>query len=306
MEENTYATSIYIDAPVAAVASYLAEGASLTEYTLYSRMQEQVDESTWLGTASGYQTPLYYHSRRHTVGAIEIVEWHCGAEYGKYHHVYPMLVFPHGYFGDADATPGSLYHWISFVDPRRATPMIKQGLPTVHRAEAISLKACIERGRGRRSPAVSPVALRSHTIYVDAPAELVARFLADPENATTWAYMLRRTGAAWLDAYGNELQLTLTATPVGDYTVIEHDRLDGAGQIERSPLLVIPAAFAFGDPAAPGCILHRIVAEPSLRTADELATEAINAKRVLEGLAGNRESYALGCSYVPRGLAPGA
>src|SRR5688572_21713019 len=115
MERNTYATSIYIDAPLADVRGYLVDGMSLNEYTLFSRMSQQIDESTWLGTASGYQAGLYYHVRHRDLGSFEIVEWHCGAELGKYFHVYPMPMFRPDYFGSAEQ--GTYYHWISFVDP---------------------------------------------------------------------------------------------------------------------------------------------------------------------------------------------
>src|SRR5262245_23582712 len=189
MEQNTYATSLYIAAPIGRVAGYLLNGYSLNEYTLFSRMREQIDDSTWLGTASGYQAGLYYHVRHKVLDQIQIVEWHCGREYGHYYHVYPMLLFTPEYFGSQEA--GTYYHWISFVDPARATPMISEGLPTVHRAESHSLKAQLERRAGRRRAAAGQLELRSHTIYVDAPLPLAADYLADPGNATTWGYLLR-------------------------------------------------------------------------------------------------------------------
>ena len=79
MEKNTFTSSVYIDAPATEVAAFLANGVNLNECTLNSRMHEQIDESTWRGVASGYQTDLYYHVRRRNIDSLQIVEWHTGA-----------------------------------------------------------------------------------------------------------------------------------------------------------------------------------------------------------------------------------
>lgn len=304
MERNTYATSLYISVPIEDARRYLAKGDSLTEYTLFSRMQEQVDQVTWLGTASGYQAGLYYHVRERDVGAIGIVEWHCGAELGKYYHVYPMLLFRPDYFGSSE--DGTYYHWISFVDPARTTPMIEQGLPTVHRAEARSLKAQLERRRGHRQPAHGALDLRSHTIYVEALIESGIEYLGDPATVDEWGYMFRRDGAALFDEYDRPIEVELTTHRLGEYVVIEHDTkyLD-SGAVVRTPMVLIPAAYAFAQPDAAGFILHRITAWPvssrredGKQSLDDYNAEAINTKRILEGRAGNLDAYARGCSFV--------
>jgi len=304
MERNTYATSIYIDAPVADVAAYLRDGASLSEYTLFSRMRERIDDTTWLGTASGYQAGLYYHVRHHDLGAIQIVEWHCGKDYGAYYHVYPMLLFTPQYFGSRET--GAYYHWVSFVDPARATPMITEGLPTVHRAESHSLKAQLERRAGRRRAVTAELALRSHTIYVDTAFDAAADYLADADNATEWGYLMQRDGARLFDEYDHPIEIRLAVRDLGDYRIIEHDThyLD-TGAVVRAPIVVVRAGFAFGQPEAPGAIMHRITAWPIGRdreigkaSVDDYDTEAINAKRIIEARAGNLEAYARGCSYL--------
>jgi hypothetical protein len=307
MERNTYATSIYIAAPLADVQAYLMSGDSLTEYTLFSRMRERVDETTWLGTASGYQNGLYYHVRHRDLGHIQIVEWHCGTELGKYYHVYPMLLFRPEYFADQPKERGTYYHWISFVDPARATPMIAQGLPTVHRAEAHSLKAQLERRAGHRHAVTGALALGSHTIYIEAPVDLVTGYFSDPASVTEWGYLLRRDGAKLFDEYDNPISISLKRHDLGHYHVIEHDtHYVDAGVVVRSPIVVIPSSYAFAQPKAPGAIMHRITGWPlagerrhGKLSIDDYDAEAINSKRIIEAKAGNMEAYARGISYLP-------
>jgi hypothetical protein len=304
MEKNTYTTSLYIDAPATDVAAYLRNGQNLGEYTLFSRMRERIDETTWLGSASGYQAGLYYHVRHRDLDQIQIVEWHCGRELGRYYHVYPMLLFSPRYFGSPE--PGTYYHWISFVDPARATPMITEGLPTVHRAESHSLKAQLERRIGRRRGVPGGLELRAHTIYVDAPPGPALAYLGDAANATEWGYLLRREGARIFDEYDHPIEIRLTVRDLGAYQLIEHDtHYLETGAVVRAPLVVFPAAFAFGQPEAPGFVLHRVTAWPIGRarevgkaSSDDYDTEAINAKRIIEARAGNLEAYARGCSYL--------
>src|SRR5688500_3699273 len=121
MEKNTFATSAYIAVSPAEVAQYISNGMNLNECTLHSRMSERIDDHTWRGSASGYQSQLYYHVRRRDLSNLAIVEWHTGLAYDRYHQVYPMLMFDSAYFA-AGAAGATYYHWISFVDPQRATP----------------------------------------------------------------------------------------------------------------------------------------------------------------------------------------
>jgi hypothetical protein len=305
MERNTYATSIYIDAPSSAVTPYAANGMNLDEWTLFSRMREQIDATTWRGTASGYQRGLIYHARHRDLGKIQIVEWHCGFEPGVYHHVYPMVLFTAEYFGSPRET-GTYFHWISFVDPDRRTPAIAEGLPTVHRAEARSLKAQLEKRAGHRRAVLPALELQSHTVYIDAPPALVTGYLGDPANATEWGYMLRTDGTRIYDEYDHPLELALTCHELGGYQLIEHEtRYLETGTVIRTPILVVPASYAFAQPAAPGVILHRITAwavEGQRRegklAVDDYNAETLASKRILEGKAGNFESYARGNSYL--------
>ena len=58
MEKNTFATSAFIATSPETAFDYLSELQNLDEWTLFSRMIEQIDSDTWLGTASGYQNNL--------------------------------------------------------------------------------------------------------------------------------------------------------------------------------------------------------------------------------------------------------
>lgn len=302
LEDNTYATSIYIDAPISEVAAFVKDGPSLGEWTLGSRMQDQVDETTWLGTASGYQKALYYHARHRRLGGFEVVEWHCGFEPDVFHHVYPMFVFPAAYFGSTEA--GTYFHWISFVDPARRTPAIAQGLPTVHRAEARSLKASLERRRGHRHAVDGALDVRSHTVYVDAPYHVARPYLADPANIAEWSYMVRLAENQLVDEYERPLTIELLPHDVQGYAVIEHaTRYDDV--VIQAPLAIVPAAYAFAEPRAPGILLHRITGWPvdqrrrvGKQTSDDYNAEILNTKRILEARVGNLGAYARGNSYL--------
>jgi len=305
VEQNTFATSIYVAASVDAAEAYLANGDSLTEFTLFSRMRERIDEHTWLGTASGYQHGLYYHVRRRSLREARVVEWHCGVELGKYYHVYPIFLFEARYFDHSTTDRGTYYHWISFTDPARRTPMITQGLATVHRSEARAFKAQVERRAGHRRAVAGPLELHSHTIYVDAPLELAVEYLSDPAHLTEWGYMMRRDGNALFDQYDRPIDVALTTHDMGAYKVIEYDVHDRESNTTmRSPMVIVPASYAFAVPEARGVILHRISAWPPTGQRDygkvapgDYDTEAINTKRILEAKAGNLASYARGCSY---------
>jgi hypothetical protein len=298
MENNTFATSIYIDAPPTDVATFLGDGMNLNRYTLFSRMREQIDADTWLGSASGYQSGLYYHVRRRDLGDMQIVEWHCGAKHGEYHHIYPMIAFAPSYWGSDER--GTYYHWVSFVDPERCTPMIPEGMPPVHNAEAHSLKAVLESRRGLTSAVPAALALRSHTIYIDAPFPLAVDYFADPATVTEWGFMLRREGSQIVDEYNRPLDVRITLRDLGPYKIIEHDSHYGDA-IVRTPLVLVPATYAFGRDDAPGLIMHRVSAWPrpiGKGSPDDYDAEAINAKRLVERRAGNLEAFGRGCSYL--------
>ncbi len=167
MESNTFATSTYIATPPPAAFDYLRELRNLDEWTLYSRMIEQMDENTWRGTASGYQHDLYYHVRPIETPNFRGVEWHCGYEYGKYFQCYPTLLFPTDYLGSDES--GVYFHSLSFVGPERRTPMIMQGIHLVHTAEIRSLKGALERKAGLTEAAQGRFEIKTSSIFVDAP-----------------------------------------------------------------------------------------------------------------------------------------
>ena len=297
METNTFATSIYIDAPPGDVASFLGDGMNLNRYTLFSRMREQVDANTWFGSASGYQSGLYYHVRRRDLGDMQIVEWHCGAQHGVYHHIYPMLAFAPSYWGSCER--GTYYHWVSFVDPERCTPMIPEGMPPVHNAEAHSLKAVLESRRGITRAVPGALALRSHTIYIEVPFARAVEYFTDPANVTEWGFMLRREGSQLFDEYNRPLDVRVTLRDLGPYKIIEHDS-HYADAVIRTPIVLVPSTYAFGREDAPGLIMHRVSAWPRATgkgSPDDYDAEAINAKRLVEGRAGNLEAFGRGCSY---------
>lgn len=77
--------------------------------------------------------------------------------------------------------------------------------------------------------------------------------------------------------------------------------------MQRSPTLLIPLAHAFGNPAIPGVMLHRITfwndAAPVRHGKlgiEDFGAENMNVKRLLEAQAGNLESFARGQSYLPQ------
>lgn len=315
MEKNTFSISTYIDAPVSAVFDYLSDLRNLNEWTLFSRMKEQVDEDTWLGTASGYQRDLYYHIRRRDSGLFKGVEWHCGFEHGKYFQVYPTFLFPPSYIEPASAETGVYFHWVSFVDPARRTPMIEQCLGVAHTAECRSLKSALERRCGRKEWAPGQYSVRTATIYVDAPLEMGAAYLADVRLLPEWARLLRLQGAEgpekgeFHDEYDQRVTISTRSHAAPSYVVIEQDSLYAeGGWLRRAPAILMPCAYALGNPAARGFMLQRLTfwksGAPPRRghvQMDDYRAELINIKRILEGRAGNLDSFARGPSYLPPG-----
>ncbi|MBO3747570.1 scytonemin biosynthesis cyclase/decarboxylase ScyC [Streptosporangiaceae bacterium NEAU-GS5] len=314
MEANTFATSAYIAAPYQRIVDYLADLQNLNEWTLFSRMRSQVDESTWLGTASGYQRPLYYHVRRGGHDAFQWIEWHCGFEEGVYHQVYPVLILPPEYVAPAEREPGAYVHWVSFADPARRTPMIAEGMPAVHRAECRALKAALERGAGMRRAARGRHVVRSETIYVDAPIGSGVEYLRDLRSMKEYAFLLRPDGeiladeGTFLDEYGRRVVLRSRSHAMGEASIVEHEACypDDGGFAQRSLTLLVPCSYAFGQSEARGFIKHRVTFWPAdesqelgRTSIDELRAESVNVKRLLEAKEGNLESFARGFSYQP-------
>lgn len=311
MEKNTFATSAYIGVEPQTAFRYLQDLTKLGEWTLYSRMKEQVDEDTWIGTASGYQQSLYYHIRRFEGLPFAGFEWQCGLEYKQYYHVYPVFLFPSDYAEPGTSANGVYFHWISFVGPKRRTPLIMEGIDIVHTSEARALKAALERSAGLRGPAAGRCRVKTHSVYVDAPFELLTGYLTDLANMTDWGHLWRAQGAVspsqgtFLDEYGHPLTLATQAYDFSDSCMIEYEAAYRDSNLRtRTLALVVPCAHAFGEPSARGCILHRLtfvaVAEAGSRPypRDDIAAENLNIKRLAEARAGNVASLARGFSYV--------
>ena len=70
MESNTFTTTIYAQTPAARAFDYLRRLQNLDEWTLGSRMITRIDDDTFMGTASGYQTMLCYHVQHARTSAL--------------------------------------------------------------------------------------------------------------------------------------------------------------------------------------------------------------------------------------------
>lgn len=314
MEKNTFATSAYIAAPPEAAHEYLCRLKNLDEWTLGSRMIEQVDEDTWIGTASGYQRSLYYHVRRLDHPKFKGIEWQCGYEHRRYFKAYPVLLFPPAYVDPDAAEPGVYLHWVSAIDPVKRTPMIMEGIEAVHRSECRALKAALERRAGLTEAARGRYRVATDTIYVDAPIDRAAEYIGDARTLATWSHLLRpagevrRDGGDFHDEYGQDVEVTIRTHELADYRLVEQDfyypRHDF---LQRCPVLLIPCAHAFGDPAASGVLHHRITfwshdtpPRHGRLQIEDFGAESLNVKRQLEAQAGNLETFARGMSYTPR------
>ena len=314
MESNTFSTSAFIAVQPEEAYQYLCRLKNLDEWTLGSRMKEQVDADTWIGTASGYQRTLYYHVRRLENPRFRGIEWQCGYEYRKYFKSYPVLLFPPDYVEPGSTETGVYFHWVSVIDPVQRTPMIMQGIQTVHNSEARSLKAALEREAGLTEAAVGRHRIEADTIYVNAPIEMAAEFLGDLRTMEHWSHLLKPAGTiqpehgTYLDEYRQTVDVSLRTTRFLEYYLVEQDYFHTQHKtMQRSPTFLIPLSHAFGDPKAPGFLLHRItfwkngVAPRHGKLGiEDFGAENMNIKRLLEAKAGNLATFALGQSYLPQ------
>ena len=310
MENNTFATSAYIATSPEKAFDYIRELRNLDEWTLYSRMLEQMDENTWRGTASGYQHDLYYHVREVHTPMFKGVEWHCGYEYGKYFQCYPTMLFPASYVGSDE--PGVYFHWLSFVGPERRTPMIMQGIHIVHTAEIRSLKGALERKAGLTAAARGRFEIKTSSIFVDAPYQLAAEYLGDIRNLGEWGFSIRPESApgadkgVFTDEYGQRVEVQVRRHDLGEYAIIEFEhRYDNANWVQRSCMVLVPCSYAFGEPGARGCVQHRIaffdktaLPRHGKLQIEDYSAESMSLKRLLENKAGNLQSFGRGMSYI--------
>ena len=93
MENNTFTTTVYAQTPAARAFEYLRRLQNLDEWTLGSRMLTRIDDDTFMGTASGYQTMLCYHVRTLEHPRFAAIEWQCGYRYREYFKQYPCSCF---------------------------------------------------------------------------------------------------------------------------------------------------------------------------------------------------------------------
>jgi hypothetical protein len=316
VEKNTFATSAFIATTPETAFDYLCKLQNLDEWTLFSRMIEQIDEDTWLGTASGYQNNLYYHIKKLQHPLFYGIEWHCGVEYNQYFQVYPVLLFPPDYIEPGTDEQGVYFHWLSFVDPLRRPPMIMEGIHTVHSSECRSLKGNLERKAGLKQAAKGRYYIDVDTMYIDAPIEMGVEYLKDVRNLDEWAHLLHAQGdisptsGEFTDEYGQKVQVSFRLNSLSKYYLLEQEYFyPDYNFYQRSPAVLIPCAYAFNDPAALGFIQHRIsfwkVGESlphGKLQIEDYGAESMNIKRTLEAKAGNTETFARGMSYIPRSL----
>ena len=309
MESNTFATSTYIATSPDTAFEYIRELRNLDEWTLYSRMIEQMDETTWRGTASGYQHDLFYHVRPIQTQMFNGVEWHCGYKYGEYFQCYPTLLFPASYVGSDE--PGVYFHWLSFVGPKRRTPMIMQGIHTVHTAEIRSLKGTLERKAGLVQAAQGRFEIKTDSIFVDAPYQLAADYLGDLRNLSEWGFLTKPGGAvdaregSFIDEYDQKVEVVLRRHDLGHYAILEFEHRYGGGFVQRNCMFLVPCSYAFGEPEAKGCIQHRVaffdrtaLPQHGKLQIEDYGAESMSLKRVLENKAGNLQSFGRGMSYI--------
>ena len=309
MEDNTFTTTVYAQTAAARAFAYLRRLQNLDEWTLGSRMLTRIDDDTFMGTASGYQTMLCYHVRTLEHPRLAAIEWQCGYRYREYFKQYPVFVFPSQYANPHGDEDGSYIHWVSVIDPARRTEMIMQGIAAVHHYEARGLKAALERAEGIAQPAKGRLSVLSDTMWVNAPIDMARELLADREALAGWAPLFRAVDAAagsFLDEYARRVQVEYVACELGDYVLIEQDyAYPDLGEVQRCPIILVPCARAFG-PGAPGFMLHRVAfvrtdgsQAHGRTTASELSAESMAIKRMLEARAGNLASFARGMSYRP-------
>lgn len=312
MESNTFATTIYAHTPAARAFAYLRRLQNLDEWTLGSRMVERIDDDTYMGTASGYQSMLCYHVRTLPHPTIGAIEWQCGYRYREYFKQYPVFVFPSRWIDPDTEEDGSYIHWISVIDPARRTPMIMEGIAAVHHYEGRGLKAALERRERLVRPGSGRFALLSDTMWVDAPIELARDELVDVDALPSWAPLFRRERDGYVDEYDRRVEPTFVAHALDDYVLIEQDyAYPQIGGLQRCPIVLIPCARAFG-PGTPGVLLHRIafvdttdVPEHGRTQVAEIVAESMAIKRRLEARAGNLASFARGMSWAPEGIGTG-
>ena len=317
MEKNTFATSVFVQTHPTRAFEYLRRLENLNEWTLGSRMVARIDDDTWMGTASGYQSMLCYHVRTLEHPVFRAIEWQCGYRYDEYFKQYPVLLLPPDYLDPMSEEQGTYLHWVSVIDPARRTPMIMEGIQAVHRFEARALKAALERREGLSQAAHGRFRVETDTIYIDASMELASEYVADVRTLPEWSPLFRPEGepaceqGRFRDEYDRPVSVSFRAHRLSDYALVEQDYHDAqSGFLQRCPVLLIPSERAFGA-GARGVLLHRLTfwdprrpAEHGRLQIEDFGAESMALKRRLEAKAGHLDSFARGMSYAPLDPAP--
>ncbi len=313
MENNTYTVSSYIEANKNVIYDYLCDLKNLDEWTLFSRMKTQVDDKTWIGTASAYQKDLYYHIEKNLCLPFLNMEWHCGFEHGKYFQVYPTYLFEPKYIDQNSHESGSYFHWLSFANPEKRTPMYSSVVNSIHASECRALKNILERKSGLDKPAKGKYAIKTSSIYINAPLHLGVQYLSYYPNMLDWCHFVKpRTKNSemygeFYDEYERKIDVSMRVSQGANEIVIEHDTtyLDFGNTIKRAPILLYPCSYVFADKQARGFILQRMsfwdqtndITIGKMQIEDYHA-ENISAKRMIELKMNNLTSFELGTSFI--------
>ncbi|CAH0354882.1 SRPBCC family protein [Aquabacterium sp. CECT 9606] len=321
MEKHTVPVSVHVGVEVARAFSFLSDLNHLSMWTLGTRVHEQIAANTWIGevTASGQRIYMRVATLAHP--EVPMLEWQCGKSMDHLSVVHRLCLLP--------ASDGGVHvHWISFKRPDVETTLGQQGFDAIaHRAELLRLKAVLERDNGRTAPVVTPEHLLACSVFVDAPAALIAAYLADLGNAAHWAAQWEQVTrpekrrladesgslkeGCFRDAYSRAFKASSSVNDHADLGQVVLMRttgsVPGAACPWSPPLLqvfaVLPCAHVLGVPSAQGCVLHRIAPTRLTGAAhgDGIAAmrgESLGIKRRVEMLSGRSERFADGLSYT--------
>ncbi len=301
-EKNTYATSSYIASDSQSVLDYLNDLKNLDEWTVNCRMHTQVDDSTWVGKASGYQEGLRYHIKRHSNGPFQGIEWHCGLDGKPASLVYPTFVFDFEKMGMPITQKGIYLHWIAFSHPVRRGPIYKYAVEPVHNAELLSLKSCLENKAGFSSIQEGDYEISSDTMFVDVDMNSAISFLSTPDAMTQWSLFVKADGTK--DEYSRPISITSEVADFGTSKIIDmRIQHTDEGFSQFCPTMIIPASYAFNEKDARGVLLHRVYFTPKdkisyvKRVPEQIFSELISLKRILEARADRYESFNNGWTW---------
>jgi hypothetical protein len=301
---------VYIETGAQTALAYLTDLANLEHWTLGTRVHEQVDLHTWVGSVTSSRDPVYFHLQQMAGFAVPTFEWQVGRAYGRYAAVHRLFVIPAS-FAHPDSKAGGVYvHWLSFSNPKSRTILAAQGYDRiVHETESRNLKAVLECAQGLRAPARASHSLCASSLYVNAPPKALGDYVGNLGHVPQWARMWRpletisAREALFADAYQRPFLATSTVSADASMALVDlHFVPESARPSSRILNAILPCAHVFGDASAPGCVLHRIafaadgdVGGP--HDARDLFAESLNIKRHVELLAGRPDSFAQGFSY---------